>query len=255
MSVEVLAGIVGRRMFPNQRIFHLSSAPGERALVYVVWIVRFPGRIVLVDSGFPQRVAAEHGIDDHLSTADLLAQLRLTLGDVDDVVVSHFHYDHFAAPSSFPRATFHVQRDEVEYWLGRGADHPVAVLVDKPSLGELPGLVEKGRVNVVDGGVTDIDGLKLARVGGHTPGSQITLVDHGDAPLVLACDASHTYDNLGTRTPAGSIHNYDECQRGFATVEALAKGGRWFPGHDAKILDGLQQMTDNVYRVPTEVAA
>lgn len=248
-GVRVRAGIAGRRMFPNQRIFHLSTDPGERELVYVVWVLETAGRIVLVDTGFPQRVADEHGISDHVRTAELLRRMGIDMGDVDDVIVSHLHYDHFAEPGAFPRATFHVQRQEVEYFLGRGRNHPVSVLTDKESIGEVHGLVKSERINLLDGGATDLDGLIAMHVGGHTPGSQITVLETGRGPLVLACDASHTYDNLGTRTPAGSIHNYDECQRAFATVSALAGGGTWFPGHDGAIRERLSPLGDSVFEM------
>jgi len=246
--MDIYAGVVGRRDFPNQRIFHLSSAPGDRPLIYVTWILRQGDRVVLVDTGFSERVAAEHGIEQRTDTARVLAQLGLTLGDVSDVVVSHFHYDHFADPESFPKATFHVQLQEIEYWLGRGANHPVSVLADKPSLRSLERMIGQGRVNAIDGGVADIDGIRLMHVGGHTPGSQITTFEHHGKPVVLACDASHTFDNLRTRTPAGSIHNYDECQRGFQTVETLATGGTWFPGHDDDIVAAMQQIGDDLYQ-------
>jgi glyoxylase-like metal-dependent hydrolase (beta-lactamase superfamily II) len=248
-QVRVRAGIAGRRMFPSQRIFHLSTEPGDRELVYIVWVLETAGRLTLVDTGFPQRVADAHGISDHVTTAELLRRMGIEMGDVDDVIVSHFHYDHFAAPGAFPRATFHVQRQEVEYFLGRGRHHPVSILADEESLAEVPGLISTGRMNLLDGGATDLDGLIAMHVGGHTPGSQITVLQTGRGPLVLACDASHTYDNLGTRTPAGSIHNYDECQRAFTTVSTLARGGTWFPGHDGRILDHLSPLGDSVYEV------
>ena len=250
MILEVNVGVAGTKMFPDRRLFHLSDADGERQMVYLVWMLRYANRLVLVDTGFPARVAVEHGIDNHVPTADLLTQAGVSIADVDDVIVSHFHYDHFSAPGDFPRATFHIQRDEIEYWTGRGRDHPVSILSDAASLAELPALIDAGRIHVIDGGVCDIgNGLKLLRVGGHTPGSQITVLDHGDSPVVFACDASHTYDNLARRTPAGSIHNYDEYQRGFATIEALAVGGVWFPGHDSTILDRLDQIGPATFRL------
>lgn len=248
-SIRVRAGIAGRRMFPNQRIFHLSTQTGERELIYIVWVLELDGRIVLVDTGFPARTAEEHAISDHVATEELLGRMGIAMGDVDDIVVSHFHYDHFAAPTDFPAAKFHVQRQEVEYFLGRGRNHPVSVLTDPISLAQVPRLVSDGRINLLDGGVTDIGGLSLVHVGGHTPGSQITVLGTRHGPLVLACDASHTYDNLATSTPAGSIHNYDECQRAFTTVTALARNGTWFPGHDGTIPDGLTQLDESVYEV------
>lgn len=256
MALEVKVGVAGTKIFPNRRLFHLSDADGERQMVYLVWMLRYADRLVLVDTGFPARVAAEHGIEDHVPTADLLAEAGVSLADVDDVIVSHFHYDHFSAPADFPRATFHVQRDEIEYWTGRGRGHPVSVLSDKTSLEQLPALIDAGRVDIIDGGICDIGhGLKLIRVGGHTPGSQLTLVENADSPVLLACDASHTYQNLATRTPAGSIHNYDEYQRGFATIESLAAGGVWFPGHDSTILDRLEKVGPSTYRLDLKSAA
>jgi hypothetical protein len=87
------------------------------------------------------------------------------------------------------------------------------------------------------------------RIGGHTPGLQITLLERANGPIVFACDASHFYENLETKTTTALIYNYHEYQRGFTLIEELAAGGRWFPGHDPRMLEGLEPVSERVYRV------
>jgi glyoxylase-like metal-dependent hydrolase (beta-lactamase superfamily II) len=245
----IRAGVVGRRVFHNRGLFHMSSEPGAREVVYIVWVIEAGGHITLVDTGFSAGVAAQRGIEAHVPTAEILSRLGCHPDDIESVIVSHLHFDHFGEPNLFGRATFYIQRSEVEYFLGRGRSHPVYRFADEDSIACLPRLIKASRVNLLDGGVTNLGPVTTMHVGGHTPGSQLAIARCQTSTVVLACDAAHTYDNLTRRTPAAAFHNYDECQTAFDTIASLARGGRWYPGHDRSICDTLRPIGDAVYEL------
>ncbi|WP_104134372.1 MBL fold metallo-hydrolase [Cryobacterium sp. Y62] len=249
MSTIVKVAIAGRRDVPVGRVIHLTEGSGTKPLIYPMWILESSDRITLVDTGFSKAVAAARHIVEHRETETLLQQAGIEGHDVSDVIISHLHYDHFGRTELFPNATFWIQRKDIDYFTGYGADHPAAKLADRDAMEQLDGLLAVNRVQVLDGGVSKAGQHTTVCVGGHTPGTQVTVVSGWGEPLVLACDASHLYENLLTRTPSSTIHSYDHFQIGFSTVEALAEGGRWFPGHDAVMLEELTQLTDDVYRL------
>jgi glyoxylase-like metal-dependent hydrolase (beta-lactamase superfamily II) len=243
---EVFCLIVGRSQRHHCFMFHLSPRHDDVELIYPLWVIRRGGRVALVDTGFAADVAAARGVVAYREPAELLAALEIDPRAVDTVIVSHLHYDHFGLPERFAKATFAIQRADIDYFTSTGVAHPATSLADPASIAAASKLVRDGRVAVLDGDAT-VDGLELLHVGGHTPGMQLTRVPTTGAPLLLACDASHFYANCETATPTAIIHSYEGYQNGFARIRA--HGSRWFPGHDPKMLDRLEPVATNVYRV------
>lgn len=244
---EVFCLVVGRAKRHHCFMFHLSGRHDDVELIYPLWAIRRDDRIALVDTGFAPDVAAERGLYDYRDPSALLATLGIDPADVETVIVSHLHYDHFGLPDRYPNATFVIQAADVAYFLRTGVEHPATALADQRSLASLESLVRGGRVRIVDGD-TSVDGLDLLLVGGHTPGSQLTRVPSPDGPILIACDASHFYANAETGTPTTLIHSYEAYQAGFARIRA--HGDRWYPGHDPAMLATLEPAGDQVYRVP-----
>jgi glyoxylase-like metal-dependent hydrolase (beta-lactamase superfamily II) len=245
---EIVAAIVGRATRHHCTLFHLSPRHDELELVYPFWILRRGAEVTLVDTGFALEVGAARGIYDYRDPSAALAALGIAPGEVGRIILSHLHYDHFGVPERYPNARFVVQYDDVAYFAGTGRAQAYGKLADPASIDAIDGLRAAGRLELVDGDRTLEPGLSVVRVGGHTPGSQVIAIDHGSRPLVLACDASHFYANEATRTPSSMIYHYEEYQRGFATIARLAAGGRWFPGHDPAMLDGLAPLGEGLYR-------
>jgi glyoxylase-like metal-dependent hydrolase (beta-lactamase superfamily II) len=246
--MEIYACIVGRSKRPYYYMFNLAERHDPIELVYPFWVVREGATTVMIDTGFSERMARERGVFDYRSPSELLPRLGIDPNEVASIVVSHLHYDHFSAPERYPNAVFHVQADDVDYFTGRGATHPAHKAADPSALEQIAQLRASGRLRAQSGDFSLSASLKVLHVGGHTPGHQISVVQTDGRPLVLACDASHFYANLETRTPTSIIHDYDDYQRGFSTIETLAAGGRWFPGHDPAMLERLRRVEDRIYR-------
>ncbi|GAC1594906.1 MAG: N-acyl homoserine lactonase family protein [Candidatus Velthaea sp.] len=246
-EVEIYAAIVGRSNRHHCFMFHLSPRHDDIELIYPFWILRAGPRITLIDTGFSRPVAQARGIFDYRDPTALLAELGIAPGDVQSVILSHLHYDHFESPERFPNARFVVQRDDVAYFSGPGKTHPAGALADSSSIAQLEGLRREGRLDVLDGDTTLGNGLGVVRIGGHTPGSQVTVVESRNGPVVFACDGSHFFANAQTRTPSAIIYRYDEYQRGFLSIERLAAGGRWCPGHDPAMLAELAPVGEGIY--------
>ena len=52
-----------------------------------------------------------------------LEKLGISAEHVDEVILTHLHYDHAGGTSAFPRARFHIQESEAAYATGRCMCH------------------------------------------------------------------------------------------------------------------------------------
>lgn len=251
--MEIFAGVVGRGVRPHHSMFHLEERPEPVELVFPFWLLRVAGKPpILVDMGFAQDACAGHGVTDFLAPELMLAKIGVQPGEIETVIISHLHWDHFYAPARFPNATFWIQNDDLRYFTETGAAHPaVRHAGDAASLALLPALVRDGRVRSLAGGETRVSpGVRTVHVGGHTPGVQITVCERKGGPVVIACDAAHFYGNLERRTPSGLYYRYDQFQDGLLAIErAKGPAGSWFPGHDPAMLARMESVGDGLYRV------
>jgi glyoxylase-like metal-dependent hydrolase (beta-lactamase superfamily II) len=138
-AIEVVAVSDGERTSPVPEGFVLNAPLAEVLRAYAAHgipegcgntpfnptVIRTGGTTALVDTGMGAAAAAEPG-----ATAGFLLQRLATLGigpgDVDTVIVSHFHGDHvngLLAPDggpAFPRAEITVPAREWSFWMDDG---------------------------------------------------------------------------------------------------------------------------------------
>jgi glyoxylase-like metal-dependent hydrolase (beta-lactamase superfamily II) len=251
--VEIFAAVVGRGYRPYDHMFHLEHGPGPVELVFPFWLIRAQGsKPVLVDMGFGPENNQAKGVTDYRTPEDLLSRAGVRPEEIETIVISHLHWDHFNGPERYPNATFWIQDDDVRYFTDTGRSHKmVQATGNAQSLLVLPRLIDEGRVRVLRGGQTPVvPGVKTIHVGGHTPGMQIVVCERDRSNVVLACDASHFYGNFERRTPSSVYYRYDEFQDGLLAIEnARGPNGTWFPGHDPAMLARMEPAGDGLYTV------
>jgi glyoxylase-like metal-dependent hydrolase (beta-lactamase superfamily II) len=207
-------------------------------LDYFVWAVVGESRTFIVDTGFDAAMGAKRGrtITNPIETG--LKQIGVQCDTVEDVILTHMHYDHAGNNSLFPRARYHVQDREMAYCTGRcmchGAlSHPFAVEDVKSMVDR----VFDARVQFHDGASSITPGLSVHWVGGHTNGLQIVRVHTERGWVVLASDASHFYANMQQRRPFPIVYNVGDMLAGYATAYNLADSeAHVIPGHDPEVL-------------------
>jgi glyoxylase-like metal-dependent hydrolase (beta-lactamase superfamily II) len=207
-------------------------------LDYFVWAVVGESRSFIVDTGFDAAMAGHRSRTITNPVEDGLKKIGVSADGVEDVILTHMHYDHAGNRSLFPRARYHIQDREMAYCTGRcmchGAlQHPfevddVKAMVDR---------VFEGRVQFHDGASTITPGLSVHWVGGHTNGLQIVRVHTERGWLVLASDASHFYANMQQKRPFPIVYNLGDMLEGYATAYRLAESEELvIPGHDPDVL-------------------
>lgn len=161
-------------------------------LAFHCFLIRCPGGpTILVDTGVGPTdgpAASWAPVPGHLLTN--LAAAGVDVHDIDQVVLTHLHADHYAGSVTpdgspvFPNAQYVLQRTEVE---ALAPDNPVRSYVIEPLLGT-------GQLHQIDGrtrlsGSRDRGGTVTAiATPGHTVGHQSLVVDSDGRELIVTGD-------------------------------------------------------------------
>ena len=106
-------------------------------------------------------------------------------------------------------------------------------------------LIERQRVNVIDGDVEIDDTTSLHMVGGHSPGMTVVRVRQPGRTVVLASDASHFYENFEQDKPFAIVHELPAMYLAFDRLRELAGvDGVIVPGHDPRVAESHEVLSD-----------
>lgn len=190
-----------------------------------------PEKMVLIETGSGNKFDAKSrdifGLKDY-SIADALREKNIDPTAIENVIVSHLHFDHAGglttlqpgaeAPGSpaltFPNATIHVQQRE---WIDANANNSVMTrtylrenldpirgrlkLIDSPppfTIGHVPARDEMPASPVLDRLTEILPGIFGLLVPGHTWGQQaIVFSDDRDRTIVFTPDVMPTVHHIG----------------------------------------------------------
>ena len=207
-------------------------------LDYFVWAIVGESRTWLVDTGFDPEVGSGRGRTTTHRVEEGLQAIGIRADSVEDVIVTHMHYDHAGNRELFPQARYHVQDREMAYCTGRCMCHRELKHPFNPDdVKTMVGRVFDGRVRFHDGASQLAPGLSLHLVGGHTNGLQVARVHTERGWVVLASDASHLYANMEQQRPFPAVYNIGDMLEGYRIVHELADSPQHVvPGHDPDVL-------------------
>lgn len=233
----------GRRQARENFLNHdpmLDLHVGELPLDYFVWLIEGEGRTILVDTGFNEAAAVARQRRLLVHPVEALSLFALAPEAIEDIVITHLHYDHAGNLDRFPNARFHIQDREMAYATGRHMCHPT--LRHPFSVEDVVHMVRHvhaERAVFHDGEAEIAPGVTLHRVGGHSDGLQVVRVPTRRGPVVIASDAAHLYANMERRNPFPIVFNLGDMLEGWRMLVQLAGGSpdRVVPGHDARVTE------------------
>jgi glyoxylase-like metal-dependent hydrolase (beta-lactamase superfamily II) len=171
----------------------------------VCLIARMNGKVILCETGIGTKIsekrAQQFGIREPEGMLRALQRLSIRPDEVDAVITTHLHWDHAggltrrdergALELTFPRARHFVQRSEWDFAVHADVRSRSSYILD-----DFTPLVDGNNViEFLDGDAEVMPGVHLRHVGGHTPGSQVVVLQSGELACAvtgdLACMTPH----------------------------------------------------------------
>lgn len=239
LAVHILCN--GRWTAPGTVIYmHPYGRHMPVDIVQNFFLISGRGHVALVDTGLDNPSAHVDPADrDRLGagrqTLELLSERSITPDQVDTLILTHLHHDHYANAQLFENARIILNRREYEFVMAPGnrralprSTFPRAVfgwLADDAW----------DRLELVDGSADVFDGVRVVETRGHSPGHQIVVVETAADRVVIPGDEIYTYANLEQDIPIGYYHDFERLSTSMDLIRDL--GGQVLPAHDGAVMD------------------
>jgi len=208
-------------------------------LDYFVWVIERDGVApVLVDTGFGAEAAARRKRTMIRPVEDGLRAIGIDPTEIEDVILTHLHYDHAGSLSLFPKARFHIQDNELAFATSRAMTHKaVRGPFDAEPVAQMVHLLFGDRLVLHAGDDEFAPGVILRFLPGHTAGLQGVEVSTARGPVLLASDVCHLYANLVREMPFPIVIDVPAYLDAHRRLLALVPGlDHIIPGHDPLVL-------------------
>ena len=191
---------------------------------YFVWVAKSAERAFVIDCGFTEETAKKRKRTFLRDPIEALKLVGVDGDTVQDVILTHLHYDHVGGFNRFPKAQFHLQEPEIHYATGRYMRyHRLAHSFEVEDIVGVVRLNFAHRVTFYNGGAELAPGITLHPVGGHSVGLQFVKVHTKRGWVVVASDTTHFYENMMTGRPFTTAFHIGLMLEAYDTLRATRR--------------------------------
>jgi glyoxylase-like metal-dependent hydrolase (beta-lactamase superfamily II) len=238
--------------FPVRYLVAGADTTRTLDIAMMFWLAEGPGgRRVLVDAGFyRQKFLDSWKLEDFVRPSEALRRFGVPPDSVNDIIVSHVHWDHLDGADLFPNARIWIQREEYEYYVGADGT-PAHAAIDSLDSEMLTGLAKAGRVRLVEGdGKEILPGIRVYTGGKHTFASQYAGVRTAGGTAVIASDNVYLYENLDRHAPIAQTLDSTSNLAAQDRMKKIAWAPRLIvPGHDPAVFQRFRAVAPGVVRI------
>ncbi len=217
---------------PDQGIMTYQQGYGKRIWLPVwAFLIQGEGKNILIDTGLdenelfaPPEFIEETGLEVK-SLAEGLEDNNLTPDDVDIVINTHLHDDHCGNNSLFEKATFYVNKKELEFCRN---PHPIDHSYDEY-------FIENTTFVQLEEAVEILPGIEVVNSPGHTVGCLSVIIETGEGKVVVTgfcCNDENFPENGPAVCPGVHLSALDAYQS-IQTVKGL--GYKILPMHSLSL--------------------
>lgn len=160
--------------------------------------------------------------DNEFGLSENLERIGVSLEEIDDVFITHSHYDHLSGICNLKKANIYMSGSEFEYLLLESNPHNKFL---KDVIEFLHIKEKEGKLILIEDEYSS-DGIRCVTVGGHTPGSMLVYVEDN----LFTGDNIFLLDSIKKKKPIGFCNEPEKAE--IALNLCLEHSGRLFTGHD-----------------------
>jgi glyoxylase-like metal-dependent hydrolase (beta-lactamase superfamily II) len=251
----------GERVVHKKDVFHdygqYGLPDGDLDMDYNFWLLRSGDDIILMDTGYDIAARDWLGEISVTPTPECMSILGIDPKDVNIVICSHFHYDHIGYLGLFENAHIYAGEREFDYWFGkRNADALEGEFTTEENLQVVEKAKSESRLHLFSTTTEPYPGITLYQVGGHCPGETIAKINTSGAPIILASDAAHFYEQLEHGWPFFAFTDLQEMRDALALIKKMESetGATVIPGHDGRTRDRFSAAPGAAGKIATVLA-
>lgn len=228
---------------------HGYGVHDPQKICLVTFLIEGNGRKIMVDTGMDgidktyteeQKRSFGH-LGASKDTGELLQELGTSCEEIDTVLLTHLHFDHYWNAEQFTRARFVVNRKEWFHVMDP-ANLPICPVEGFPR-GPLAYLAGEAftRLTLVDEEAEICPGITMHWVGGHSPGGMVVKVRTEEGPAIIVGDAFYLYEHIEKNIPLGYCTDYREVLQGYRWLRE--QNAILLPAHDYRIFEKHPSLT------------
>jgi glyoxylase-like metal-dependent hydrolase (beta-lactamase superfamily II) len=201
------------------------------------WLITGADKPVLVDSSFRSVEDAQsmQGLTARRSEFQTLeyqlGRHGLGLHNIGYLIHTHLHMDHAGQDYLLPDARILVQRAELQN--AAAPDLYPMPFYDRLNVARLIDPLWS-RVDILDGDVEPLPGIRCVTMPGHTPGHQAVYVATGSGTSIVCGDAAmNVATNIDRMVAPGFLDNMADTMKGLRKLKR--EGRHILPAHDPEV--------------------
>lgn len=164
---------------------------------FVMFYIQDGARHILVDPGCDTMPGFD--MKNYSLPVDALQKIGVTPDKITDVIITHAHHDHIDAVRHFPGSTVYIQ--EAEYSAGKRYIPEEAAVATFTQTCQLTSHV------------------RIQKIGGHSIGSSIVLLEGLDKPYVICGDECYSKRCFTQQIPTGNFYNLEKSRQFIKTYQ------------------------------------
>lgn len=240
-----------RPKVPAQQMIVGANPNDSIKVCFMFWFLKGEnGRNILVDAGYLDTSKTEN--KSYIRPDLLLKRLNVTASEVNDLIITHPHYDHIGGINLFSNAKVWMQKDDFDYFVGE-AWQEGSKGFQKNDVRNIIEINLQGRLKLVKGdSIEIIPGIRVFIGSKHTFENQYVLVNSNSKAnkVLIASDAIWFYYNYNNLLPATLCMDPKAYVNAMKRMKTLVTNPDFIiPGHDDLVFTKFPKVVEGIVKI------
>ena len=184
-KTSIIALKYGESTISESLVFRDGDAEKRQKISFIMYLICTEDKIILVDAGCDTMEGWD--MKYFCGPLQVLKQAKVDPRNITDVILTHAHHDHVECVSLYQNAVIHIQKEE----------YPSCVQY----------IPSYAKINLFEQEYDVCSNVKIVKIGGHSIGSSVVIVNDGSDKYVITGDEIYSIECVTKQIPTGSSVN------------------------------------------------